>query len=417
MTLEPVRGLRFIPASRRHLVVACARSHLLSDTDTQQWQRFSELYSSLLHFDFHRLQEAFKAAYAPLDPNADTRNLLPAGSTDESEAELHELLQRVLDKANYEALGQADLQRALQESSLFDLRLQVDFDDFDEVLLFCRGQSTRSETLLGWFGLRRREVTFTNYDRVVLYLKFRDDLVSENPLCRPGATLLKLFQDVPKADLEMLFPNTQVRMRLFDKLVLGVPAAIGGGIVVSTKLGGSLILLASLAGYWLGAHNRPVHLDKAALVALMAGFGALALHFWKQFNNFKNRKLRFVQSLTQNLYFKNLDNNAGVFYRLLDEAEEEEGKEALLAYFFLWQAASPMTREELDETIESWLSKQLGGPVDFEIDDALQKLRRFQLVRQNQDARLEATPIEKSLQLLDQHWDQLFPYAANPSYN
>ena len=37
----------------------------------------------------------------------------------------------------------------------------------------------------------------------------------------------------------------------------------------------------------------------------------------------KGTLYRFLQTLTQNLYFKNLDNNAGVFYRLLDEAEEE----------------------------------------------------------------------------------------------
>jgi hypothetical protein len=29
---------------------------------------------------------------------------------------------------------------------------------------------------------------------------------------------------VPRADLEMLFPNARVRMRLIDKLLIGVPA-------------------------------------------------------------------------------------------------------------------------------------------------------------------------------------------------
>jgi hypothetical protein len=31
--------------------------------------------------------------------------------------------------------------------------------------------------------------------------------------CEPGATMLKLFRNIPKADLEMLFPNTQLKMR------------------------------------------------------------------------------------------------------------------------------------------------------------------------------------------------------------
>ena len=42
---------------------------------------------------------------------------------------------------------------------------------------------------------------------------------------------------------------------------------------------------------------------------------------WKQFSSFRNRKLRFTQALTENLYFKLLDNNAGVLFRLLDDID------------------------------------------------------------------------------------------------
>jgi hypothetical protein len=41
-------------------------------------------------------------------------------------------------------------------------------------------------------------------------------------------------------------------------------------------------------------------------------------------------KYRLV--LTRRLYYQNLDNNAGVFFRVLDEAEEQEFREAILAY-------------------------------------------------------------------------------------
>ena len=36
-----------------------------------------------------------------------------------------------------------------------------------------------------------------------------------------------------------------------------------------------------------------------------------------------------MKALSDNLYFKNLDNNAGVFHTLIDAAEEEDIKEAL----------------------------------------------------------------------------------------
>lgn len=403
--LTPV-ALRFIPFRRQEIVEHFLKDLAVDDQRSDQFRQIALLLNSLLHFEFHQLLETFKLAYAPLDPDADTRYLGESAGG----ADLKNLLAQVLEKANYERVTESDLEQALEESSLFKIRLQVDFEDFDEVLLFCRGESQRQETLTQWFGLRKQELSFTNYDRVVVYIKFKSDLASANDFCRPGATLLKLFQNVPKADLEMLFPNTQVRMRLVDKLMIGVPAAIGGGVVISTKLGGSLILLFSLAGYWFGSHDTPVVLDKTALIALAVGMGALAAHFWKQFNSFKNRKLRFIQTLTRNLYFKNLDNNAGVFHRLLDEAEEEEGKEALLAYGFLLKSKAPLSAQTLDDMIEQWFLQTLGCSVDFEIDDALDKLIRYELVK-SVDGVYQALTMDDALIALDTRWDRLFKYA------
>jgi hypothetical protein len=36
-----------------------------------------------------------------------------------------------------------------------------------------------------------------------------------------AVSLIKLFHNVPKADLEMLFPNSRVRMKTIDKLIIG----------------------------------------------------------------------------------------------------------------------------------------------------------------------------------------------------
>ena len=39
---------------------------------------------------------------------------------------------------------------------------------------------------------------------------------------------IKLFKNMPRSDMEMIFPNTKVRFRLFDKIKFGVTA--GGGL-------------------------------------------------------------------------------------------------------------------------------------------------------------------------------------------
>lgn len=219
-----------------------------------------------------------------------------------------------------------------------------------------------------------------------------------------------MFQNVPKADIEMLFPNTTIGMRVIDKLMIRVPALVGGTAIFTTKMGASFILLGTLVGYWLGIISEPVSLDQAALVALLASVGGIASYLFKQFSNFKNRKLAFMQTLTENLYFKNLDNNAGVFHRLIDETDEEECKEAFLAYYFLLVKQVITDADTLDDAIESWFRASWDCDVDFEVEDALNKLRNLGLVFE-MPSLLTAVEIERGCEIPDKRWDDYFSYS------
>lgn len=383
-----------------------------------QFDQFAHMLSQVFHAEFKQQLDGLMLAYQGLDPDADTRMVYPA--SDSESTAFVEQFKALLDKANYEPVTRAELEQAMERASLFELRLQVDFDQFAEVLLFCRGESLRREAVSYWFGLRSKDVEFINYDRVVVYVRYK----SEQPLdgdpqadgarktlengVKPGATLLKLFQNVPKADLEMLFPNTELQMRLKDKLLIGIPAVVSGGIVLTTKMGATLLLLSSMVGFWFGLKQEPVELNLANLTVLFAGLGALGAYLWKQFSKFKNRKLLFMQQLTQNLYFKNLDNNAGVVFRLLNNAEEEEVKEALLAYYFLLKHGAK-SRPELDQIIEVWLRDQWQCTMDFEIDDAMEKLQRLKLVTFANDV-YQAKPINEAMSILRQQWLDYLPH-------
>lgn len=329
-------------------------------------------------------------------------------------------MQTLLDAANFEAITPTDLQEALSEESLFRIRLEVDFNDFAEVLFFRRGERRRQETLVSFAGLKKTPVTFTNYDRVVVYLQFKEAAFFEaagrkNLPFKPGATVIKLFRNVPKADLEMLFPNSEIRMKTIDKLIIGIPAAVSGAVVVVSKLGASLVLVGSLVAFWLGLRDTAVDINQGHLVALGLGLAALGGFLFKQINKFKNRKLRFMKTLAENLYFKNMDNNAGVFHHLIDAAEEEEFKEALLAYLFLAQSETGLTRPQLDAAVEAWLAGDWDCAIDFEVDDAMDKLERWGLVQREND-RLRARPLSEAKARLDDLWDNFFTYPqANAS--
>lgn len=387
MTALTTEDARFIPYRRRDLEQFLLESPELGVANRDAFKGITEALALHYHLQFHQTLESLKDAYAPMNPDADTVAMYQPNPEQlkQKEAALFETLTALLNKANFERITDEDLQRALSEESLFKIKLQIDFDDFEEILFFRRGESVREETLTSMLGLRKQEVAFINYDRVVVIVKFKpqayfDQQKRGDIFFQPGATIVKFFRNIPRGDLEMLFPNSEVRMKPIDKLMIGVPAAVGGVIMLVTKLGTTLLLSGALIGFWLGMHNDPIELNQTNLLALAAGFGTLGAFLWKQFSNFKNRKIRFMKTLADNLYFKNLDNNMGVFHRLIDAAEEEECKEAMMAYYVLFLADKAMTEPELDAEVERWFKKNLQYQLDFEIDDALEKLVKLGLV-------------------------------------
>ncbi|GAA6170629.1 hypothetical protein NBRC116592_02990 [Colwellia sp. KU-HH00111] len=406
---------RFIPFRKQDVIEMCCQV-LTDKAAVESFQQFCQLLSSVIHYDYHEKLETLKNNYAPFDPNADTRVLkhLTLPQREQCQTDFADNFANILNAANFEKITEQDLQEALTEESLFKVRLEVEFDDFEQVVFYRRGESQLSETITSFWGLRKQTLHFTNYDRVAVYITFKDkahfEKKQKQPLgFEPSSTIVKLFQNVPKADLEMLFPNSEVRMRPIDKVIIGASAVVGGAVVLITKLGASILLLAALFAFWLGIRSDEVEMTQQHIISFGLGVGIFGSFIFKEWSKFKNRKIKFMKALSDNLYFKNLDNNAGVFHTLIDAAEEEDYKEALLAYTFLLNSASGLTATQLDDKIEAWFNDQYHCLLDFEISDALAKLERMKLVRVVQNC-YHAVPLTQAKQDLDQYWDTLFSY-------
>jgi hypothetical protein len=407
---------RFIPYRKADIVEMCITDARLSGDDQNLFRDFCRILESLIHFEFHQQLETLKDCYAPFNPDADTR-LIQTYSPQEQHSlqkKLVESMSAVLNAANFEKVTQTDLKEALGEESIFKIRLEVDFQDFEEVIFYRRGESKKRETLVKFFGLKKKPIEFTNYERVAIYIKFKEAAYFEARNRRghnfsPGSTIIKLFQNVPKADLEMLFPNSEVRMKTIDKLIIGIPAAASGIAMVATKLGASILLIASIIAFWLGLKEKEVVIQQQHLVALAIGLATLGGFMFKQVNKFKNRKIKFMKALAESLYFKNLDNNAGVFHHLIDAAEEEEFKEAVLAYYFLLTENRDLTKTQLDAAVESWFESKHTCQINFEIADALSKLERFGLVSQDEGI-IRCKGLKDAKVQLDSIWDNYFTY-------
>lgn len=406
---------RFIPYRKQDIVEMCVRE--LELDDSLSFRQFCDLLSNSLHVEYHQTLESLKNDYAPFDPNADTKQLEPYTTQQKAQCQANfaNNFADVLNAANFEKITEQDLQDALTEESLFKVRLEVEFDDFEQVVFYRRGESQVTETITSLFGLRKQTLNFTNYDRVAIFITFKDQAhfdTKKKTLIgfEPGSTIVKLFQNVPKADLEMLFPNSEVRMRPIDKAFIGASAVVGGAVVLVTKLGASILLLAALLGFWIGWREEAVEMTQQHFISFALGLGVFAGFIFKEWSKFKNRKIKFMKALSDNLYFKNLDNNAGVFHTLIDAAEEEDFKEAILAYSFLLKSQTGLTSQALDEAIELWFKDKYQCELDFEITDALNKLERMQLVVLKNGV-YHGVDLVQAKKTLDHHWDNIFNYA------
>jgi hypothetical protein len=416
-----VTAERFIPFRKASIVTMCVDE--VRAEERESFRAFVDLLASLLHHEFRSRLEVIKDTYHPFNPDSDTRSIVEPdpGERQAAQQRLVDELSALAEDANFERISVDDLDRAFVEESLMKVRLEADFDDFEQIVFYRRGEHTRREEVKQFFGLRRRTLEFTTYAKVLVYVKFQDAAhfeakgkkVDDLPFT-PGSTIIKLFQNVPRADLEMLFPNAQVRMRPIDKLLIGVPAAVSGVIVIATKLIAAVIPVLLLLGFWVGLRREPVQLNQGQLVALGVALMAFGGFVVRQFTKFKTRKIQFMKALSENLYFRNLDNDAGVFHHLLDAAEEEEVKEAVLAYHFLRTAAGQLTAAELDGRIEEWFTRRWDASFDFEVDDGLAKLRRLRLVDDDGQGRLDAVRLDEAKRRLDEIWDDLFAYNAAP---
>jgi hypothetical protein len=416
MTVRPDHEA-FIPVRVADLVdVLChetgpALDHPLAEADQASFRRFADAVAEHVHHDYLRRLKRLKADYDPFDPDCDLLALSPDPIDSKQKLDdLFDQFARLLQQANYRRLSREELEETMRGASQWGVDMRVEWEAFDKLDVYVRGLTTGTRVVRNWKTLfRKREVQVPVFSRVVLMLKQR-----EHKALGKGAdtqnVFLKLFKDIPRQDVEMLLPATRIRFGLVDKLRLS-----GTGLGM---FGFVLFRLASLFGPLLkvgamlttGAFFSEIF-GEQGLVMLLAVYAPLALvggYAYKTYASYATTRQTYQLQLSKSLYYQNLDNNAGVLYRLLDSAEEQVTRELLLAYFFLWRYAGERgwTANELDERIHGHLSARLGVQVDFDICEAVAKLERAGVVERAGDL-LRAVPVGEATAKVDEAWNTL----------
>ncbi|TCN52543.1 DUF3754 domain-containing protein [Flavobacterium circumlabens] len=401
----------YIPFNKEFLLEQQIATFSEDKKKVDDFKKLFDIVEHYFHYEAFNLNRNLKQHYALFDPDLSPKER--EGFIGKSDFSVFkETLLTVLKHGNYTRIDQETLDRAFKESDLIGLNLSIDFNAFKDYELYVRGHHKAKETVKK-FIFWKKEIQVEYYDRVMIYLNYNEaDYLKEKKVklgkmpVDPGSIGLKIFKRVPKNDLETIFPNAIPRMSTRDKLFFWVPG-IGGGIsLLSTTVIPALIGM--YAAYQSGEAIDLLN-SKASLNQGLIALGILSAYLFRQYSNFINKKIKYGKMLSDSLYFKNLGNNSGAFYSLLNSSEEEVLKETILAYAFLDRSPNPITAEELDHQIESWFRTKFHADLDFDVKDALDKLKNIGLGLET-NGKWEVIALDKALVKIDALWDSVFEY-------
>jgi hypothetical protein len=230
---------------------------------------------------------------------------------------------------------------------------------------------------------------------ILLYREDKIDAAEAQFLNVPsgaGPLRLKSFQNVPMADLEMVFPGVKICAKFIDYLTNGITMV--------------LVLFSLIWAFITGEA-----LSERAMQLLTVAGGKLSAS-WA---NIQKSKANYAAQMSKEVMKKMDSSGFAVLASVSTDMEEQETKEMILAYAAMRGNKSGMTIEELDDRLEQALMDAFGIAVDFDVHGSVKKLVEEGLASKipGDSGMYQVVPIEKALKKLDKKWDALFEYSSS----
>ena len=362
---------QYIPLKTQELIAQLISIDCLNGNDSQSLRKLFRQLVTLIHQQYRSHHEQLVLLYHEFDPDLDvTPSQMDAPRTVDApqrEVLCRKLFSEIGDSlhyANYRRLKPLEIQEALNTASQWGFRLKIRFSSFRRLEVYSRGDIIAKRWKRDWVRVFRfREVDVPIYQRLVVVFRTKE-FQSLPELLDPHCVHVRMFKNIPKLDVDMILPGTQVRMGWMDTGKIGVPT-LWGLLVLASKLAKSIWFLTIL-----GAVKFFSSFLLIIAVVLASLFYGIKSAFW-----YTTAKRRYQLDVARNLYYQNLDNNLGALLRLIDEAEQQESCEAIIAYYVLSNATSTsLTTDEIDQQGEIILRTLTGIDIDFDVEDALRDL-------------------------------------------
>lgn len=207
---------------------------------------------------------------------------------------------------------------------------------------------------------------------------------------------LKIYEKIPIPDLPVIFPDKKLSFRIIDALRLDAATILG------------------LLAFFINYKFENVLSSPSAIVLDVVAFSALVIYITRVVLGYKQTWDRYQLLVNRTLYEKTIASGFGSVHFLLDASEQQQYKEAILAYAILLKEEKGEVRcgKSVGDKCERFLYEVLKVKVEMAIDNAIETLSRLGLVTQAEaDAdgriRVQAVGCGKAYEALKQHWNTL----------
>ncbi|XP_040999931.1 uncharacterized protein LOC121246027 isoform X5 [Juglans microcarpa x Juglans regia] len=235
-----------------------------------------------------------------------------------------------------------------------------------------------------------------------------------------GNDFWKMFQTsisilLSQSVLQVIFPHKKLSFRIIDTVRLDAATVVGLlAFFINYKfedvLSSPYVFLTSheiALGIWheIALAKKAIFLDVVAISALIIYVTRVALGYKQTWD-------RYQLLVNKTLYEKTLASGFGSVHFLLDASEQQQYKEAILAYAILLRAEKgqvPCCRSVGDKC-ERFMYDAFKVKVEMPIDKAIDTLMRLGLVTETSidgSNRLRAVPCPKAYEGLKERWNSL----------
>lgn len=377
----------YIPMTRKSLVKRVMEEEtLISPEDHDRFHEFAVALDHSVGRLYHGVLGELKSLYDPLNPDKETMVTRYIGTKErqDREYELLKKLSQVLYKAGFYELPKDAVQDALKEHDIGDgVLVKVDPDKYDILRIWVVGKDFLDDNKgLGWARKARKSVRYSVYGRPSTSERYKRVIIAVRAK-KQKKLILKTFKDIPCPNLEHLLPEGKIEMTRMDQVLIGLSLTIG----ITTA---AVKLITLMADHYIGA------LPIATAAALL-----LLVRTWSVYNSRRNK---YLADLTQTLYFKSMANNRALLTLVVDRAEDEAYKSAMLTYSFIRASSrlslseeSPtdeeytdgITKEELQSQIEGWMENKFGLNIDYDPKDSVSFLEDIGILNNTTEGEFE----------------------------